>query len=135
MLSLANVVVCVGLAVGALYGHRVVSAVGRDLLIASQALATMSAIVFVGLFENRRKTGDALSQELSETLQLGWASSRYENEPKSARSYDSEVLLQARMSTRLYARYSELPLIPGRYGGALYVLLVAGLCIGSFAVW
>jgi hypothetical protein len=83
------------------------------------AVAGISLISLV-LYESMRKSGDALFEEISDELQwkvLGGTSARLSN------ARDDRPPIDIRVRLRDYARATELPFVPGRYGAAVYAAI------------
>ena len=73
-----------------------------------------ATLASLGLFEALRKRGDAIFQELSDELQ--WHVGRSFGGPPPL----ERPLLHARIALRTFSAAAELPLVPGRFGGAIY---------------
>lgn len=78
----------------------------------------IATIVSVTLHETNRKQGEAIFEEVSDELQ--WHV-RYLGEYDKAPSSNSRPELRARVTLRSFTRTTDLPLIPGSFGPALYV--------------
>ena len=83
-------------------------------------------IVSVVVFERMRKSGDTLFEEMSDELQ--WHIAYLGVAPKPEPSQADELLqerppLDVRTTLRSYVRTTDLPIIPGKMGPALYVAL------------
>jgi hypothetical protein len=88
----------------------------------AMAVATLAGL---GVFEALRKRGDAIFQELSDELQ--WHVGR-----RSVTAVPWErPLLHARIALRTFSAVAELPLLPGRYGGAIYAGLNLSVALAS----
>jgi hypothetical protein len=98
---------------------------GGSSLIVVSIIIPMATIILLSLHETLRKRGDALFQELSDELQ--WhVGRRLESDMPRERP-----LLAARVSLRAFSAASELPLVPGRFGGAVYAGLNLTLAVTS----
>lgn len=94
------------------------------------AMATIAAL---GFFEALRKRGDAIFQEVSDELQ--WYVGHSESRGLSLREAPSErPLLEARVVLRTFSAAAELPLVPGRLGGAAYALLNLVVAVAAVAL-
>lgn len=98
---------------------------GGNSLVLTSIVFTVGTVVILSLFEALRKRGDVIFQELSDELQ--WHVGR-----RSGSEVPRErPLLDARVSLRAFSATSELPLIPGRFGGAIYAALNLSITLTS----
>ncbi|MCF8070682.1 MAG: hypothetical protein K9M96_09380 [Deltaproteobacteria bacterium] len=69
-------------------------------------------------YENLRKRGEAIFEEISDELQwhIGYRDSLSNKEP-STKKPEFEI----RVALRSFARTTDIPLIPGKFGPALYI--------------
>jgi hypothetical protein len=88
-----------------------------------------SFVVFVGLsvfvnlavivlFENLRRGGDALFEQISD--ELHWHVGYRKQKENGAVADDDGQLSDARLVLRAFAGAADLPLIPGKFGPAIY---------------
>jgi hypothetical protein len=76
-----------------------------------------SSLLSIIFYETYRKHGDALFEEISDELQ--W----HIDGSKTAAISEKKPRLQSRIILRNYARTTDLILIPGKYGPAMYALI------------
>jgi hypothetical protein len=79
--------------------------------------------------ESWRKRGDALFEEISDELQWNIRGTRLLKDKSPAKERPE---IQARVVLRTFARASDLPIIPGKFGPAIYItvnLLITFLAI------
>lgn len=69
------------------------------------------------LYETLRKRGDAMFEEISDELQWNIRGAKSSG---GADLVDERPNLQARIILRTFARASDLPLIPGKFGAGIY---------------
>lgn len=84
-------------------------------------ISVFFTLIIFGLtifYENQRKRGEAIFEEISDELQwhIGYRSS-ISNKEVSAEKPE----LRIRITLRSFARTTDLPLIPGKFGPALYI--------------
>lgn len=94
------------------------------------AIAVLTANLFLLVMrDSLKKRGDALFEELSDELQ--WhALGKISNEKLA----ESRPRLSIRVALRTYARTTDLPLVPGRYGEAVYAAFsIAMFFVAGFA--
>jgi hypothetical protein len=77
--------------------------------------ATLVSIVSVVRYDSLRKRGDALFEEISDELQ--W---NVRNDLNLKPTMAERPMLNARVALRSFARATDLPLIPGKYGPGIY---------------
>ncbi len=82
--------------------------------------SVLFTIIIFGLaifYENQRKSGEAIFEEVSDELQwhIGYRSSI----PNKVSEKKPE--LEIRIALRTFARTTDLPLIPGKFGPVLYI--------------
>lgn len=80
--------------------------------------ASLALIVF---YESLKKRGEALFEEISDELEWDVRGS------EGRQSAEGRPELRARIALRTFARTTDLPLIPGKYGPAIYAVLVIGI--------
>ncbi|HXQ72190.1 MAG TPA: hypothetical protein VN844_16965 [Pyrinomonadaceae bacterium] len=80
-------------------------------------IATLIAVVAIVRYETLRKRGDALFEEISDELQWNLRQNVTETIARERPE------LNARVALRSFARATDLPLIPGRYGPVIYVAI------------
>jgi hypothetical protein len=87
------------------------------------------SLVLVIFYESYRKQGEALFEEISDELQ--WHI-RFVGDNEKRSTSDVRPGLEARVVLRFFARATDLPLVPGRFGPAVYVMvnIVALLAAG-----
>jgi len=77
----------------------------------------LSVLLIVALFESYRRRGDALFEELSDEFLWNNSTSRR----RSSDSYpESRPPLEIRLLLRSFTRAADLPMVPGRFGPAVY---------------
>jgi hypothetical protein len=101
----------------------------QESIAVANIVIAMATIAALGFFETLRKRGDAIFQELSDELQwhVGRRTPDYLDDPPTTRP-----VLEARVMLRTFSAAAELPLVPGRFGGAAYAcvsLLIAVLSV------
>jgi hypothetical protein len=79
---------------------------------------TLIAVICIIRYESLRKRGDALFEEISDELQ--W---NVRTESKANPHTSDRPNLNARVALRSFARATDLPLIPGRYGPGIYATI------------
>lgn len=89
------------------------------LVLCSSALALISVVVY----ESLRKQGDSLFEEVSDELQ--WNIRKAGRKTTAGADYEATVAderpkLHTRIILRSFARATDLPLIPGKFGPAIY---------------
>ena len=109
-----------------LYMHSVLSAFW---LAGVSVVVGGFTLVFSAVYDLAKREGDALFEEISDELQWKIASASH-SEVYSRVEIDeidqhakARPELNARVVLRTFASSTELPLIPGRYGAALYVAI------------
>lgn len=90
-----------------------------DRLMLTATLA-LPAFILAGYFERLRKIGDVLFLEISDELQWNIRSKEMRSEESAARERPK---LDVRITLRSFARASDLPLIPGKFGPAIYIAI------------
>jgi hypothetical protein len=90
---------------------------------------TIATIATLGLFETLRKRGDAIFQELSDELQWHLGRRGFEDAPRE------RPLLEERITLRTFSAATELPLVPGLFGGAIYAALNLMIAVTSVLVF
>jgi hypothetical protein len=81
-------------------------------------LATLLAMVGIVRYDTLRKRGDALFEEISDELQ--W---NIRIESKQELTMAERPELNARVALRSFARATDLPLVPGKYGPGIYATI------------
>lgn len=95
---------------------------GIALAIVFICLFSLSNLVMVVFYENYRKRGETLFEEISDEIQ--WRIS-----DRQVSKYDEEVLidykpwLESRVILRDFVKTTDLPLIPGKYGTSIYAII------------
>jgi len=102
---------------------------GQSSLLLSIIVLAMANIAALGFFESLRKRGDAIFQELSDELQ--WHVGR----PSGEGVPQNRPLLEARIAMRTFSVAAELPLVPGRFGGAVYAILNLWLAVAAASLF
>jgi hypothetical protein len=118
LISFVNFVAAVlayGVAPKIFYNHESVV----QLMLLGSCAATLSALVLAVRFETRRKIGDVLFKEASDDLQ--WHS-RF-SEAVITLPPELRPDIKARIALRSFAETTDLPLVPGRFGPLVYILL------------
>jgi hypothetical protein len=100
-----------------LYGARLDRPTHWSVL-AWSLISGMCASALVVMCESWRKQGDALFEEISDELQWNVRGARLLKDKPLVKERPE---LQARVVLRTFARASDLPLIPGKFGPAIYV--------------
>jgi hypothetical protein len=80
-------------------------------------IATVTALVAIVRYDNLRKRGDALFEEISDELQWNVRQNLTETIARERPE------LNARVALRSFARATDLPLIPGKYGPGIYATI------------
>jgi hypothetical protein len=80
---------------------------------------TALTILWIVLYEAMRKRGETLFEEVSDELQ--W-NVRKESQAKYPPA-DDRPMLNARIALRSFARATDLPLVPGKYGPGFYATI------------
>ncbi|MBN2209174.1 MAG: hypothetical protein JW759_07750 [Candidatus Coatesbacteria bacterium] len=95
------------------------------------ALFLASAVLIIATyFERLRRIGDVLFLEISDELQWNIRAT----EMRAGESAASErPKLDVRIALRSFARASDLPLIPGKFGPAIYVAI--NILIAAMVPW
>jgi hypothetical protein len=81
---------------------------------------TVVALLIVTSHEYLRKSGDSLFEEISDDLQKNVRSKDLRLQKTKARASKNKVPNSARYTLRAFAKGADLPLIPGRFGPAIY---------------
>lgn len=76
-------------------------------------------IFYLIIYEGLRKQGDTLFEEISDELQWNVQKNLSAGDKPIA---DERPLLLARITLRTFARTTDLPLVPGRFGPAIYTV-------------
>jgi hypothetical protein len=97
----------------------------QDTLTVTNIVIAMVTIAALGLFETLRKRGDAIFQELSDELQWHVGRLPFREAPVE------RPMLDVRVTLRTFSAAAELPLVPGRFGGAVYAALNLIIAIAS----
>jgi len=79
--------------------------------------AVLMNLVVIVVFENLRKGGDALFEKISD--ELHWYLGYRKQKDNGTAANDGQPL-DARLVLRAFARAADLPLIPGKFGPAIY---------------
>jgi hypothetical protein len=74
------------------------------------------------IYDSRLKQGNAIFEEISDELQWNINKTSTDNTKTSATA-EKRPELETRIILRTYARTTDLPLFPGKYGPALYIFL------------
>jgi hypothetical protein len=91
---------------------------------------TVAALLLVILFEQNRKYGEALYQELGDELKWSTASQEQTiSELTRMRAKDS-----VKTALRLFSSSIDLPLFPGRVGPGIYAVINVALAVAIIAV-
>ena len=90
----------------------------------------MLALMLVTANERFRRIGEVLFQEISDELQ--W-NTRAERVPPGKGVASERPPLDTRIALRAFARAGDLPLVPGRFGLAIYAGL--NIIMAFIAVW
>lgn len=95
-------------------------------------LITFINFVCIVFYENLRKRGEAIFEEISD--ELHWFIGYREKEPNNISQKRPEF--QIRVLLRSFAKTTDLPLIPGKFGPAIYMVINIAIIsiIGYFAV-
>lgn len=88
------------------------------------AAVFVASIVILGYFDQTRKRGDGLYQEVSNELQIVESSDKDERVP-------ADLAREARLDLRSFASAADLPLVPGRIGTPVYSLLNVAIIVIS----
>jgi hypothetical protein len=87
---------------------------GGAIIITFLSLLPLLAIV---LYESQRRRADALFEEISDELQWNVG---YRDREINKQVADNSPPLDARVILRSFARTTDLPLVPGKYGPSVY---------------
>jgi hypothetical protein len=74
------------------------------------------------IYDSRLKQGNAIFEEISDELQWNINKTSWDNTKTSATA-EKRPELETRIILRTYARTTDLPLFPGKYGPAFYIFL------------
>jgi hypothetical protein len=88
--------------------------------ISSFLITAFIALVLAVHFETIRKRGDILFKEISDEIQWNL---RFSDSESTDTAPHKRPQFNARLTLRSFAQASDLPLIPGRYGPLMYVLI------------
>jgi hypothetical protein len=80
-------------------------------------IVTVTALVAIVRYDSLRKRGDALFEEISDELQWNVRQNLTETIARERPE------LNARVALRSFARATDLPLIPGKYGPGIYATI------------
>jgi hypothetical protein len=100
-----------------------------DFFVALNIVVAMSTIALLGTFEVLRKRGDAIFQEMSDELQ--WHVGR----PDARDAPRERPLFDVRVALRTFSAAADLPLIPGRYGGAVYAAVNLAVAVAAVFIY
>lgn len=97
-----------------------------------------TVLICIVLFDFLRKKGDVLFEEISDELQWGVYNdverkSDKEDYPVLERSAEERPRLHVRIVLRSFSRAADLPLVPGRFGPAIYLLINIVLALITLA--
>ena len=93
----------------------------------------VSALVAAVMFEINRKEGDALFEEISDELQWEEQLMRYYQKLADAEPTEGRPFADVKIILRSFARAADLPIIPGKFGPAVYV--AASLIMLLIQLW
>ncbi len=99
-------------------------------LLACSAVFAISAVVAVVRFEYWRKFGGVLFDEIADELQWD-VRSQYANEEAVERKPPS---LQFRIALREFARSTDVPLVPGKFGPMVYAIVNVAVFFAAAAI-
>lgn len=93
-------------------------------------ILSLIAVIVIVRYESLRKRGDALFEEISDELQWNVRQKESGKMPLAP----ERPMLKARITLRSFARATDIPLVPGKYGPGIYTtinlfLLLLGLVI------
>ena len=88
------------------------------------------ALILAVANERLRRTGDVLFQEIGDELQ--W-NTRAEKVPPGKGAANERPPLEARVILRRFAQGTDLPLVPGRFGPAVYAAF--NILMGFVLIW
>ncbi len=94
------------------------------------AVLGFGSLLLLGVLEASRKHGDAMFQELSDTLQ--WFAGR---RSRAAGSSIEKLSQDARFALRSYSGAADVPLVPGRFGVSVYALVNLLVVLASLLVY
>lgn len=89
-----------------------------------------SALVAVVLFENLRKRGDVLFEEISD--EFLWNAGSRSTESRVPSHPEERPPFNTRLYLRSYTRTADLPLFPGRIGPGLYAVVNLLTMVAAF---
>ncbi len=100
----------------------------------AQVIFAVCALICTALHETRRKQGDTLFEEISDglQLQLQLQSVPVVRGTDSLSEGNTMSVLKARLILRTFAQASDLPLVPGKFGAAIYVAVNLLLLFSEF---
>lgn len=117
LLTLIDILLVVFITLGIRYFYGLTLRTGPFLTIFATVnfVATLCTVV---LYEYLRRKGDAYFEEISDELQWNVGYRRRTSNPD--KNADETPPLQIRVILRSFARTTDLPLIPGKFGPAIY---------------
>ena len=97
----------------------------------SVPIVTIASVLGLALYEGMRKQGESLFEEVSDELhghRIGAATPLAVAQATSAEKVQAEAdldqtIFRLRVKLRQFARASDLPLIPGKFGPAVYAVI------------
>lgn len=105
-----------------MYATRLFETILSATVIASVAL-TLFSLYLLTSFDRMRRRGDATFEELSDELQWHIRGHQKTVELGSERSASSTPNLEVRLAMRRFSAACDLPLVPGRFGPAIYAFI------------
>ncbi len=91
-------------------------AMNTTVIIMNASLFVISLLAIV-LYESLRRRGDAVFEEISDEIQWDVG---YRDRETSEKQGDQSPPIVARVMLRNFARTTDLPLVPGKFGPAIY---------------
>lgn len=116
VITLLNVAATLAMLAGARFISYQIMSVG-ELIAALTAVFFLSSLLMIVIYESLRKSGDALFEEVSDELQWNVG---YRGKEVNREAAEISPPLDARIILRSFARTTDLPLVPGKYGPAIY---------------
>lgn len=115
LLTLLDILFVVFISLGTRYLYTYFLHAG-PLITVFATLNFLFVLSFIVLYESSRRRGDSIFEEISDELQwnVGYRHSA------TAGAADEMPPLKARVILRSFARTTDLPLIPGKFGPAIY---------------
>lgn len=116
IVSIANFIV-----MGLVIGRTIFRFYGITTIVFTSVLLGIWALAGIVMYEYLRKKGDVLFEEISDELQ--WYVQSDGPDIGVQGTAEKRPILRARIVLRAFAQNTDLPLVPGKFGPAVYVLV------------